>query len=105
MGCLITITKNEPIRSQSKNMLLRAGSHGSQVSSPIHVSKSQHGGEDPTFEAKGTVKVWSIIIEDISLIILCKNICGICVEGWVHLFAQPNSQQRSQATLPQSAAM
>jgi hypothetical protein len=78
---------------------------GSQVPSPTHVSKSQHGGEDPTFEAKGTVKVWSIIIEVISLIILSKNICGICVEGRVYLFAQPNSQQRSQATLPQSVAM
>ena len=42
---------------------LRAGSHGSQVPSPTHVSKSQHGGKVPTFEPQETIKIWLIIIK------------------------------------------
>ena len=79
---------------------------GSQVPSPTHVSKSQHGDEVPTYEAKGTVKVWLVIIIEVRLlIILWQNVCGTCVEGQAYLFAQPNFQQKSQATLPQSVAM
>ena len=31
---------------------------GSEVPSPAHVSKSQHGGKIPTTEPQETIKVW-----------------------------------------------
>ena len=35
----------------------------SQVPSPTHISKSQHGGKVPTFEPQETIKIWIIIIK------------------------------------------
>ena len=35
---------------------------GSQVPSPTHVSKFQHGGKVPTSEPQQTIKIWFIII-------------------------------------------
>ena len=36
---------------------------GSQVPSPTHVSKSQHGGKVPTFEPQETIDIWLTIIK------------------------------------------
>jgi hypothetical protein len=36
---------------------------GSQVPSPSHVSKSQHGGKVPTFEPQETIQIWLISIK------------------------------------------
>ena len=41
---------------------------GSQVQSPIYVSKSQHGGKVPTFEPQETIQTWYKIIKVGSLI-------------------------------------
>ena len=35
----------------------------SQVPSPIHVSKSRHGGKVPTFELQEIIKIWLIIVK------------------------------------------
>ena len=34
-----------------------------QVPSPAHVSKSQHGGQVPTFEPQETIEMWFTFIE------------------------------------------
>ena len=39
----------------------RVGSH--RVQGPIHVSKSQHGGKNPTSESQKTIKICLLIIK------------------------------------------
>ena len=53
------------------------------VLSPTYVGKPQHGGKVPTFEPQENVKIWLIIIKFESIILLYKNIHGICIESWV----------------------
>ena len=64
-----------------KQSLGRVGSHG--VPTLNHVSKSQHGGEVPTFEPPKTINVWLIIIKSRILIVSFKNVRGGRVESWV----------------------
>ena len=77
--------------------ILRAGSHGW---GPKSRTWRQNG--IPTFEPKKSCKYgyWSWI-----LIVLCKDICTGCVESWVYMFGQPNSQHKSWASLPKSIVM
>ena len=50
---------------------------GSQVPSPTHVSKSQHGGKVPPFELQETIETWLIIIKIWSKLFWCKYICRV----------------------------
>ena len=56
---------------------------GSQVPSPHHVSKSQHGGKVPTFELQFIIEIWLIIIKVGSWLLYVKKHYGACVESWV----------------------
>ena len=49
----------------------------SQVPSPTHVGKSQHGGKVPAFEPQETIKIWLILIRSRISIILCKIFAGL----------------------------
>jgi hypothetical protein len=42
---------------------LRVSSHGSQVLSPTHVSKSQPRGKVPAFEPQETTTIWLLIVK------------------------------------------
>ena len=56
---------------------------GSQVTSTMHISKSQHGGKVPTSEPQVITKIWLNIIKKRMFIILWINILGTYVESWV----------------------
>ena len=74
--------------------ILRAGSHG--VPSPIHVTKSPHGGKVPTFE---TIEIWLIIIivEVCRILILsCKRVCKTLLRAGSHGVPSPKSQHGGQ---------
>ena len=52
---------------------------GSQVLSPTHDCKSQHGGKLPTFECQETIKIWLIIVKvDLDYFKLkhSRDLCG-----------------------------
>ena len=83
--------------------MLRAGSHGSQVPRPTHVSKSQHGGKVPTFEPQETITIRFVFIKVASLF-YANNIITY-IERWVWLFARPNSLHKPQISPPKSVAM
>ena len=85
-------------------LTLWAGSHGSQVPSPIHVSKSQHEGKVSTFEPQETIEIWFLFIKVGSWLVYAKSL-EICVESWVLLLAQPNSQHKFQASPQKNIAM
>jgi len=53
----------------------------SQVSSPSHVSKSRHGRQSPNFWAPINHKDMVNYHQSRILVILCKNVCGTCVES------------------------
>ena len=50
---------------------------GSKVSSPTHVSKSQHGGKVSTFEPQDIIKTWLTIIEGRSSLFYAKLFVGL----------------------------
>jgi hypothetical protein len=58
------LAKNMAMRPEAlPKHIIRAGTHGSQVSSPTHVTKSQHGGKVPTFELQEIIRIWLTIIK------------------------------------------
>ena len=73
---------------------------GSQVPSSTHVCKSQQGGEVPTFEPRETIGIWFCIHWSRIWVIISENI----FVGLV-LFARPNSQHKSRASLTKGVVM
>ena len=66
---------------------------GSQVPSPTHVSKSQHGGKVPTFEPRETTKLWLIVVRIGFLIFYAKVFTGLVLRvGSCFLLAQLSIQ-------------
>jgi hypothetical protein len=57
---IFQLLQSDCLNVYHRNALLRANSsHG--VLSPIHVSKSRHGGKATTFEPQETVKIWLLM--------------------------------------------
>ena len=84
-------------------MQFRASSHG--VPSHTHISKSQHGGKVPTSEPQETIKIQLIIIKSCFDYLMPKITRFVLRFGSRLVFAQPNSQHKSQASPPKIVAM